>query len=108
MPTNTLALVDPPSLPASGFNVNDFIFILYRHKIKILLFLLVGIIAAVAVSFLLPAPYESQAKLLVRYVVDRSAVDGTVGGEGGKGESAPVGAPSESILNSEVEILTSS
>jgi uncharacterized protein involved in exopolysaccharide biosynthesis len=109
MPTNTLALVDPPSSPpASGFNVNDFIFILYRHKIKILLFLLVGILAAGAVSFLLPAPYESQAKLLVRYVVDRSAVDGTVGGDGAKGESAPVGAPSESILNSEVEILTSS
>jgi uncharacterized protein involved in exopolysaccharide biosynthesis len=109
MPTTTLALAEPPSPPpSSGVNIHDILFILYRHKIKILLFLVLGVIAAGAVSFLLPAPYESQAKLLVRYVVDRSAVDGTVG-EGAKGEGQPpVGAPSESILNSEVEILTSS
>jgi polysaccharide biosynthesis transport protein len=108
MPTTTLALSESPP-PSGGLNVNDLIFILYRHKLKILLFLLLGIAAAVGVFVFLPAPYESQAKLLVRYVVDRSAIDGTVGESAKDGEgSPPVGAPSEAILNSEVEILTSS
>ena len=109
--TTTLAPYEhhPSEGQPSGFSLHDFLFILYRHKLKIVLFFLVGLLAAGAVFFFLPAPFESQAKLLVRYVVDRSAVDGTVGGDGVKGgESAPVGAPSESILNSEVEILTSS
>jgi uncharacterized protein involved in exopolysaccharide biosynthesis len=117
MPTNkTLALAQPPpdwgqQPPApSGLNFQDILFILYRHKLKILIFLLGGISAAAFVYFFFPAPYESQAKLLVRYVVERSAVDGPVMGEGGKeGGGAPtVGAPSESILNSELEILNSS
>lgn len=114
MSTNPLALAQPPSPewgaspPPSGLNLQDVIFILYRHKWKILIFLLGGIAAAGLVYFFLPAPYESQAKLLVRYVVERSAVDGPVMGEGGKEGAPTVGAPSESILNSELEILNSS
>jgi uncharacterized protein involved in exopolysaccharide biosynthesis len=113
MPNNTLAFpehhpapYDAP--PSGGINLHDILFILYRHKLKILFFLLIGIAAAVGAYIFLPAPYESQAKLLVRYVVDRSAIDGTVGGADGAKGDQPVGAPSESILNSEVEILTSS
>src|SRR5260221_595962 len=109
--TAALTLVDPappPSgaPPSSGLNFHDVLFILWRHKIKILFFLFAGIAAAGIVYFFLPSPFESQAKLLVRYVVERSAVDGVVGGT--KGEEPPVEAPNESALNSEVEILTSS
>ena len=35
----------------------------------------IGLLAAAAVYFFYPAHYESQSKLLVRYVLDRSAVD---------------------------------
>ena len=48
---------------------------LFRHKWKILISAAVGIAAAAALYFLRPSDYESQAKLLVRYVVDTSAID---------------------------------
>jgi polysaccharide biosynthesis transport protein len=90
-----------PERPPSGMNLDDILFILFRHKWKIGFFAIVGIAAAVAVFFFFPPVYESRAKLLVRYVVERSAVDAI---------DAPVktlGTQGETLMNSEVEILTS-
>ena len=86
----------------SGLNVNDILFILFRHKWKIFVSAAAGVLAAAAIYFLLPPLYESQAKLLVRYVVDKSAVDGL------EPQGKNLDSPSESAINSEVEILTSS
>src|SRR6266446_1727980 len=86
----------------SGMKLNDILFILFRHKWKILFCTALGLLGAAAVFFLLPAPYESKAKLIVRYVVDRSAVDNL--DTAGK----PVGSPNDSVILAEVEILTSS
>src|SRR3981081_1254697 len=83
-----------------GLKMNDILFTLFRHKWKILLFATAGIAAAAAV-YILSQTYASQAKLLVRYVVERTAIDKL---------ETPVETPNsqnESILNSEVEILTS-
>jgi succinoglycan biosynthesis transport protein ExoP len=88
--------------PRSGVSLNDILFILFRHKWKIFLCAMVGFAAAAAAYFLSPPSYEAQAKLLVRYVVDRSAVDGL------DASNKTLGAPSVSVINSEVEILTSS
>jgi succinoglycan biosynthesis transport protein ExoP len=87
--------------PRPGLGLNDILFMLFRHKWKMLVCTLVGFSGAAAMYFLVPPVYESQAKLLVRYVLDRSAVDGL----DSTGKS--VGLPSESVINSEVEILTS-
>jgi uncharacterized protein involved in exopolysaccharide biosynthesis len=87
----------------SGMSLNDVLFILFRHKWKIIVCATAGILAAAAIYFLLPPQYESQAKLLVRYVVDRSAVDGL----DSQNKTQMLGSPSESAINSEVEILTS-
>jgi uncharacterized protein involved in exopolysaccharide biosynthesis len=104
---STLALADPQQdgqqQQPSGMNLNDVIFIMIRHKWKIVLFALAGLASAAAIYFFLPSKYESQAKLLVRYVVERSAVDGVGNKDGEQG-----GAPSENVLNSELEILKSS
>src|SRR4051794_25700823 len=86
----------------SGLNLNDILFVLFRHKWKILLFTAAGLVAAAAV-YVSSRTYQSQAKLLVRYVVERNAIDKL---------ETPIASPSsqtafESILNSEVEILTS-
>jgi polysaccharide biosynthesis transport protein len=86
----------------SGLNFNDVLFILFRHKWKIFLCAAAGVVAAAAVYFL-SYSYQSQAKLLVRYVVERNAIDKL---------DAPIATPTselafESMLNSEVEILTS-
>src|ERR1700733_2042844 len=73
----TFSHAEPAPEPrSSGFGVNDILFMLFRHKWKIALCSLGGILAAGAIFFILPFKYESQAKLLVRYVVDRSAIDG--------------------------------
>jgi succinoglycan biosynthesis transport protein ExoP len=86
----------------SGLNFNDVLFILFRHKWKILICSAIGILAAAGTYFFLPPLYESQAKLLVRYVVERSAIDEM------DSQGKNLGTPTESAINSEVEILTSS
>ena len=86
----------------SGLNVHDILFTLFRHKWKIIFFGLIGLAVAAAIYVLVPPVYESEAKLLVRYVVDRSAVDGL---------DPQVKTPSpenSTLINSEVQILTSS
>jgi len=86
----------------SGISFNDVLFILFRHKWKIFVCSAIGILAAAGTYFFMPPLYESQAKLLVRYVVERSAIDGM------DSQGKNLGTPSESAINSEVEILTSS
>jgi len=87
--------------PPSGLNVNDILFVLLRHKWKILVCALVGLGAAAALNFLFAPKYKSRAKLLVRYVADSSSVDQL------DSVVRPLGSQSESLINSEVEILTS-
>jgi polysaccharide biosynthesis transport protein len=91
-----------PEPPQSSLNFHDVAFIFFRHKWKIFACAAVGVLAAAGIYFLLPPEYESQAKLLVRYVVDRSAIDNL------DSQAKTLGSPSESAINSEVEILTSS
>jgi uncharacterized protein involved in exopolysaccharide biosynthesis/Mrp family chromosome partitioning ATPase len=86
----------------SGLNLHDVLFILYRHKWKILFCAATGIIAAAAIFFLLPPTYESEAKLFVRYVVDKSAIDGL------DSQIKTPNPQTDTLVNSEVEILTSS
>jgi polysaccharide biosynthesis transport protein len=86
----------------SGLNLHDVLFSLFRHQWKIVSCAGIGLLAAAAVYFLSPPIYESQAKLFVRYVVDKSAIDGL---------DPQVKTPNpqnDSLINSEVEILTSS
>jgi polysaccharide biosynthesis transport protein len=84
----------------SGLNVNDILFPLFKHKGSILFLTLVGLAAGVAVYFRYPPIYESHAKLLVRYVLERSAVDPI-------SESQGSAAVPGMVINTEVEILTS-
>ena len=81
----------------------DLLFILFKHKGIILLCTAIGFAAAGAYYFLSPPPYLSQAKLLVRYVLDRNAVDSA------ETQVKTPGAASynDNLLASEIEILTS-
>jgi uncharacterized protein involved in exopolysaccharide biosynthesis/Mrp family chromosome partitioning ATPase len=85
-----------------SFNVNEILVVLFKHKWKILVSAAVGLIAAAIVYFLQPPAYVSQAKLLVRYVVDKSAVDSFDSATG-----TASGRFNDGMINSEVEILTS-
>jgi uncharacterized protein involved in exopolysaccharide biosynthesis len=86
----------------SGLNLHEVLLILFRHKWKIILCALAGILASAGIYFFLPPGYQSDAKLFVRYVVDKSAVDGL---------DAQIKTPNpqtDTLINSELEILTSS
>src|SRR5438045_7894765 len=64
-----------PEAPHASLNRNDILIALFKHKKKIALAAAVGLLAAAAVYILYPPVYESKAKLLVRYLVERSTVD---------------------------------
>jgi uncharacterized protein involved in exopolysaccharide biosynthesis/Mrp family chromosome partitioning ATPase len=87
----------------SGLNLSAILFALFKRKRTIIVCSAVGIIAAAAVYFLFPPSYESQAKLLVRYVLERSAVDPI------EAEKAAAASNSEGdrVIGAEMEILTS-
>jgi uncharacterized protein involved in exopolysaccharide biosynthesis/Mrp family chromosome partitioning ATPase len=86
----------------SGIHVSDILFALFRRKWTIVLCTLLGLVAAAAVFFRFPPAYQSQAKLLVRYVLERSGVDPI------DNTTRPNQARnSDSVINSEVQILTS-
>jgi len=89
--------------PVSGLDLNGILYIVYRHKWKILFFTIAGLIAASAFYYSVPPVYESEAKLLVRYVLDRSEVD-TVES---RSSASPEISGGETVIGSEVEIMTS-
>lgn len=82
---------------------NDVLYALFKHKKKILFGTILGLAAAVAVYFFYPAVYESDAKLLVRYLVERSTVD-SFDSPRNPGGYAPA---TDSVIGSEIEILSS-
>ena len=90
--------------PHSGIGLNEVLFAIFKHKWKIVAGSIVAIIAAIVVQVFWPTLYQSEAKLLVRYVVDRTPVDPV---ENQSGQTSGFGRTSEKIINSEVEILTS-
>jgi len=96
-----------PSTPNSSslsLSPRDIIVMLFRNKWKIILFTLAGLGAAAYLYQKIPAPYQSTAKLLVKYVMDTAAVTP----EGGEGYTIRnTDTRGENVMNVEVEILTS-
>jgi len=84
----------------SGVKLGDILFALFKRKRTIMGCAAVGIIAAAAVYFLYPPSYESEAKLLVRYVLERSGVDPVDGANS-------AAATNDMVIGAEIEILTS-
>ena len=84
-----------------GLNVQDVLFVIFRHKWKILLLTLLGLLSAGVVYVLGKPQYLSEAKLLVRYVVERSAVDAIDSQVDTSGRSG------SSLIAAEIEILSS-
>jgi uncharacterized protein involved in exopolysaccharide biosynthesis/Mrp family chromosome partitioning ATPase len=87
----------------SGVKPGDIFFSLFKRKRTIVVCAALGIIAAAAFYFLYPPSYESQAKLLVRYVLERSAVDPV---EAEKAATAS-NTQGDRVIGAEMEILTS-
>ena len=91
---------------SSGLNVNNILIAIFKWKRFILGFGLFGIVAAAAVYFFFPTVYESDARLLVRYVLERSAVD-PVDAMSGQAGRAGTGMTNDGVIAAEVSIITS-
>lgn len=94
----------PPIAQTPSMTLGDVYYILFRHKLKILLCSLLGVVGAAAYYEYFPPPYQSEAKLFVRYVVTEGKTTGP------DGETANMKSPDmrgETIMESETEILTS-
>src|SRR5438876_5849447 len=90
----------------SGIHLSDILFALFKRKRTIILCAVVGIIAAAAFYFFYAPVYESQAKLLVRYVLERSAVDSIESTNSGPAAASSNDYTSR-VIGAEIEILTS-
>src|SRR6266705_2339392 len=93
-----------PELQHSSLNISDILSALFKHKRNILVCVAAGLVAGMAVYLFYPPVYQSEAKLLVRYVLERSGIDPI---ESARGSAGLGQAASENVLGSEVEILTS-
>jgi polysaccharide biosynthesis transport protein len=99
--TATSARTQPP--PGAGLKLGDVYYVLFRRKWLILALALAGLAGAVAYYVSQKPVYWSEAKLLVRYVIDTKQIGG--------GVDTQIRSPGEfsgaSIISSEFEILTS-
>jgi uncharacterized protein involved in exopolysaccharide biosynthesis/Mrp family chromosome partitioning ATPase len=89
---------DTPAL-----TLRDVYHVLFRRKVTILACSLAGVGAALACYFASPPPYQSEAKLFIRYVAEAKA-------PAPAGSVATAKSPDqrgETILDSEMEIITS-
>src|ERR1700724_2988256 len=97
-PTRTL----PREVRPQGISRNDILFALFKHKKKIVLGAALGMLGAAVVFLKWPAQYESDAKLLVRYLIERTTVDNVDARAPGSYSSS-----NDNIIQSELAILTS-
>ena len=93
---------DLASRPTS-ITLNDVLYILFKHKVKIVLFAVLGIVSAWAIYVLYPKNYASQARLFIRYVEQGKT---PLSGEDA-GRITTLETRGESIINSELQIITS-
>ncbi|HND62523.1 MAG TPA: Wzz/FepE/Etk N-terminal domain-containing protein, partial [Opitutaceae bacterium] len=96
-----------PMVPAqnAAMTIGDIYYVVFRHKWKIFLCTLTGMIGAVGFVFLFPQPFQSDAKLFVRYVVTDTKTPAAPGADMSKYTSPD--QRGETIMESEQEILTS-
>jgi polysaccharide biosynthesis transport protein len=93
----------PPAPPhAPTMTLGDIYYVLFRHKWKIILCSAAGLAAALTLYRFQPPPYESEAKLFIRYVTEGKALSAP--GDDTKTISPQRG---DTIINSELQILTS-
>lgn len=105
--SRTPTAVPTPAATPSGLtlSISDIYYILFRNKWKIILCSLLGFASSFVLYKLRPPPFQSEAKLFIRYVVSE---DGKTAGPGR--DDTVIKSPDqrgETIITSELEILNS-
>ena len=86
-----------------GLTVGDVYYVVFRHKWKIILLSLAGILAATALYFFKPPPFQSAAELLIQYAPQA----GTLPVMGSDQKVVVPDARGADIISSEIQIMTS-
>lgn len=87
-----------------GMSLEDILYVVFRHRWKILSISALGIVVALILPYVHPIPYQSEAKLYIRYVLETRAPTQTSENDG---RIRSPDARGDSIINTELEILTS-
>src|SRR5688500_18187778 len=90
-----------PTPSKGGLGLQDILFVLFKHKWKILFFGLLGLGAAAAVFVTQKPLYESHSRILVKHVIQRGGTDGIDSQVDAGGRSG------EQVINTEMVILRS-
>lgn len=90
-----------PTPAKGGLGLQDILFVLFKHKWKILFLGLLGIGAAAAVYVTQKPLYESHSKILVTHVIQRGGLDSADSQVDAGGRSG------EQVINTEMVILRS-
>lgn len=88
--------------PAAGIGLDEVYFTIFRHKKILVACLCLGFAGALAVRLIAKPLYTTEAKLLVRYVVNTVEIN-----PANQGTFQSPDAAGDSIMTSEVEILNS-
>lgn len=94
----------PSKTTSGGFNISDVLYIVFKHKWKIIILSLLGFGASVAVLLNQKPVYSSTAKLLVRYVMETGTFDPYTEMKSPGGGTRRGADP---VIMTEIEILTS-
>ncbi len=86
-----------------GLSLGDIYYVLFRRKWLIIVSSVLGLLAALAVRLMTPAPYQSEAKLFIRYVMENKSLNPM----GSDSKIKSLNEQGDSIINSELEILRS-
>lgn len=91
----------PSTAAKPSFGIQDILYVLFKHKWKILLCGTMGLAAATALFFKTKPVYKSEAKLLINYVLQRDALDDH------EAQMEAGGRSGEQVVNTELEIMRS-
>lgn len=103
---NQMPLAAAPVPTNTTMSAHDILYILFRHKWKIIICTVLGLAAATAIYFFQPPPFQSEAMLFIRYVTEDSA-PGLPDGGAGKAVSLADLERGSTILDTEIDILSS-
>src|ERR1039457_1494536 len=89
--------------PPAGISPGDIYFVVFRHKWKIVIMTLVGLLAATVFYFTKPPLYQSEAQIFIRYVSDSHTVNPS---DTGTRVTSLIDL-GQTVMNSEMAILMS-
>jgi polysaccharide biosynthesis transport protein len=87
-----------------GFSLVDIYFVIFRRKWLIIIFTLLGLVAAAVFFFTKQPPYQSSAKFMIKYITDVNPILNP--GANGSQVTATID-PNASRMNAEIQMLTS-